>query len=95
MHSQQNLKNIFELYVNVFEHSHAEVTGTYDVADKFSLVHFQLIKCSEIHIFKCVVIKVTKKVYNLQYLKILMGFTAHGLSKLTTVLSNLAAAGHP
>ena len=52
--------------LNVFEHSHAEVTRTYEVADKFSLVYFQLVKCSEIHIFKCAIIKVTKKVDNLQ-----------------------------
>jgi len=54
------------VFVKVFEHSDAELRGTYDVADKFSLVNFELIKCSEIHIFKCVIIKVTKKMNNLQ-----------------------------
>jgi hypothetical protein len=47
------------------------------------------------YFLNCAIIKVKKKVDNQQWLKICWAFSAHGLSKLTTVLSNLAAAGHP
>jgi hypothetical protein len=49
------------LHLLVFEYSHAEVTGTYKVTDKFSVIYFLLVKCTEIHTFKCAVIRVTKE----------------------------------